>query len=167
MKESRIAYVAIGYLGVKLLVTGFCGRFIHRHGIRRVLWACGPLYTLFFLAYLFCTPERTWPLYAAWALVGLADAAFSIAAAMALYDSVPETPGRPVYFAIANVLSIGIFCIGGVVAVPILEALQERGRASRPDHARAVPLPLRDLLHPDDPRHVRRGIFPRARKGLE
>jgi MFS family permease len=124
MKESRIAYVAIGYLGVKLLVTGFCGRFIHRHGIRRVLWACGPLYALFFLAYLFCTPERTWPLFAAWALVGLADAAFSIAAAMALYDSVPETPGRPVYFAIANVLSIGIFCIGGVMAIPILEGLQ-------------------------------------------
>ncbi len=124
MKESRIAYVAIGYLGVKLLVTGFCGRLIHRYGIRRVLWACGPLYVLFFLAYLFCTPERTWPLFAAWAMVGLADAAWSIAAAMALYDSVPETSGRPVYFAIANVLSIGMFCIGGVVAVPILEGLQ-------------------------------------------
>jgi MFS family permease len=127
MKESRIAYMAIGYQAVKLLVTGSCGRFIHRRGIRRAFWACGPLYVLFFLSYLFCTPERTWPLYAAWALVGLADAAWSIAAAMALYDSVPEeSPGRPAYFAIANVLSIGIFCIGGLAAIPILEALQDR-----------------------------------------
>jgi MFS family permease len=124
MKESRIAYVAIGYQGVKLLVTGFCGRFIHRHGIRRTLWACGPLYVLFFLSYLFCAPERTWPLYAAWAMVGVADAAWSIAAMVALYDAVPDVPGRPVYFAIANVLSIGIFCVGGLAAIPLLEGLQ-------------------------------------------
>ena len=107
-------------------MTGFCARFIHRHGIRRALWACGPLYVLFFLAYYFCTPDRTWPLYAAWAMVGIADAAWSVAAMMALYDAVPDGPGRPVYFALANVLSIGIFCIGGVAAIPILEALQDR-----------------------------------------
>jgi len=124
MKESRIACVAIGYQAVKLLVMGTCGRFIHRHGIRRTFWTCGPLYALFFLTYLFCTPERTWPLYAAWAMVGVADAAWSIAAMVALYDSVPDVPGRPVYFAMANVLSIGIFCIGGVTAIPILEALK-------------------------------------------
>ncbi len=124
MRESRIAYVAIGYQGVKLLVTGPCARFIHRRGIRRTLWACGPLYALFFLTYLLCTPERTWPLYAAWAMVGIADAAWSIAAMVALYDAVPDAAGRPVYFAMANVLSIGIFCIGGVAAIPLLERLQ-------------------------------------------
>jgi MFS family permease len=125
MKESRIAYMTIGYLVVKLLVTGFCGRFIHRHGVRRAIWATGPLYALFLLSFLFCTPERTWPLFAAWAIVGVADAAFSIAATMALYDSVPETPGRPIYFAIANVLSIGMFCVGGAAAIPILEGLRD------------------------------------------
>ena len=124
MKESRIAYVAIGYQGVKFLVMGPCARFIHRRGIRRTLWACGPLYALFFLTYLFCTPERTWPLYLAWAMVGIADAAWSVAAMVALYDAVPDVPGRPVYFAMANVLSVGIFCIGGVAAIPLLEGLQ-------------------------------------------
>jgi hypothetical protein len=65
MKASRIAYMTIGYLVVKLLVTGFCGRFIQRYGVRRAVWVSGPLYATFFLAFLFCTPERTWPLFAA------------------------------------------------------------------------------------------------------
>ena len=124
MKESRIAYMTIGYLVVKLLATGACARYIHRRGIRRAIWACGPLYAAFFLSFSFCTPERTWPLFAAWAMAGIADVAFSIAATVALYDAIPETPARPIYFAIANVTSVGTFCIGGVVAVLILEALK-------------------------------------------
>jgi len=37
----------------------------------------------------------------------------------------PETPGRPVYFAIANLVGIGMFGIGGAVALPILQAMKE------------------------------------------
>jgi MFS family permease len=80
---------------------------------------------LFFLSFLFCTPERIWPLFTGWAIAGVADAAFWIAATVALYDSVPEAPGRPIYFAISNVLSIGMSCIGAAVAIPILERLQD------------------------------------------
>jgi MFS family permease len=117
--------MTIGYLVVKLLVTGSCGRFIQRYGVRRAVWASGPLYATFFLAFLFCTPERTWPLFAAWAMVGVADAIYSIAVTVALYDAVPDTPGRPIYFAISNVLATGTACVGATAAIPILERLRD------------------------------------------
>jgi hypothetical protein len=58
-------------------------------------------------------------------MVGVADAIYSIAVTVALYDSVPQTPGRPMYFAISNVLATGMACIGAAAAIPILEGLRD------------------------------------------
>ena len=124
MKESVIALMMVGYQVVRIAVTRFAGPLVDRKGVRWVALACGGVYTAFFFAFPFCSPERHWPLMIAWAVAGAGDAAFSLAATAALYEAVPNTPSRPAYFAITNLIGVGVYGVGALLAVPILTALK-------------------------------------------
>lgn len=125
LKESVIAYMLIGYYLARTLTMPFWGRRLAGMGVRRTLYMIMPLYTLFFATFLVCTPGRVWPLLAGWAVVGLADAAYAVTATAALFRAVPDTPARPAYFAIANLLGAGTLGLGALLCVPVLHALKD------------------------------------------
>ena len=124
MRASTIAYMTVGYFIMRIIATPFCGRFIDAVGERRAALICGPMYALFFLAFPLCSVDRVWPLMAAWAFVGLADAVYVIALTSALYKVVPEVPSRPAFFAVSNLFTLGAYGVGAFVAVPLLERLK-------------------------------------------
>ncbi len=123
MDTTLIAAMSVGYLVVRILATSTATNLLDRYGARRMVLACGPLYAAFFCAFIFCTPERVWPLLVAWAGVALADAVFGIALPAALYAVVPETPARPAYFAINSLVLQGAFGLCALLSVRILQAL--------------------------------------------
>jgi len=59
-------------------------------------------------------------------MIGLADAVFTIAQGTALFAVVPHTPARSAYFAVFNLLILGLYGIGGLLAMPILEWFKHR-----------------------------------------
>jgi MFS family permease len=124
MKESVIALMMVGYQVVRIITTRFAGPLLDRKGVCWTALACGGVYTAFFLTFPFCSPERYWPLLIAWAAAGAADAAFSITVTAALYGSVPNTASRPAYFAISNLIGVGAYGLGALIAVPVLTALK-------------------------------------------
>lgn len=124
MKESAIALMMVGYQIVRIAATRFAGPLLDRKGVRWTGLVCGVLYTAFFLTFPFCSPERHWPLMIAWAVAGAADATFSIAVTAALYEAVPNTPSRPAYFAVSNLIGVGIYGVGALAAVPVLTSLR-------------------------------------------
>lgn len=125
MRAGLIAAMSVGYYVVRILSMRVAGRLLDRRGARWLVLACGPVYVLFFLTFPFAGSGRAWPVLVAWAVVGAADAAFGLAAAAALYSAAPETPARPTYFALNNLITIGLFGIGALIAVPLLELLRE------------------------------------------
>lgn len=124
MRETVIAMMGAGYCLTKILAAPLMGRLLDRWGTRRMIYLISPIYVLFFAAFPFCGPGRAWPLIAVWVLAGVGDSAYMLGITNALYGAVPETPARPAYFAVFNLLSLGIYGVGGLLAVPILEALK-------------------------------------------
>ncbi len=123
MRPWLIAAMGVGYLLVKLLLTPALGRICDRVGPRPLLWAMCPIYVAFFLCFPLVEPGRVWPLIAAWAFVGVADGIYGVAAPAALYGTIPAEGSRPAYFAVYNLISLGCFAVGGVLAVPLLGVL--------------------------------------------
>lgn len=132
MRPGLIAAMGVGYLVVKLLATPLLGRICDRVGPRRLLWFAGPIYAGFFLAFPFAGPGQAWPLLLAWAIVGLADGIYGVAIPAALYGSVPDEGARPAYFAVFNLVNLGGFALGGLLAVPLVSILQYWGGAWGP-----------------------------------
>lgn len=124
MKESWIAYMAVGYILVKVLFVRTVGRHFERFGSRRMLLASGPVWVLFFASFAWSTPDRIWPVFVGWALAGLAESVYGVAYNASLYAAVPETPARPVYFAIANLTNFGVTGLGALLAVPLVRSLK-------------------------------------------
>jgi MFS family permease len=120
MSPWLIACMGVGYLLVKLLITPAMGKLCDRLGPRKLLWVSGPIYAAFFLCFPFAAEGRAWPIILAWAFVALADGIYSVAAPAALYSTIPEQGARPAYFATYNLVSLGSFAVGGVIAVPLL-----------------------------------------------
>jgi MFS family permease len=127
MRPGLIAAMGVGYLAVKLLATPLLGRICDRVGPRRLLWFAGPIYVGFFLAFPFAAPGLAWPLILAWAVVGLADGIYGVAIPAALYGTVPDEGARPAYFAVYNLVVLGGFALGGLLAVPLVGLLQDWG----------------------------------------
>lgn len=120
MRPWLIATMGVGYLVVKLLLTPWFGRLCDRTGPRRMLWLSGPIYAAFFLCFPFAIEGRVWPVILGWAFVAVADGIYGVAAPASLYATVPGQGARPAYFALYNLVSLGCFAIGGVIAVPLL-----------------------------------------------
>lgn len=125
MRPWMIAAMGMGYLVVKLLLTPWLGGICDRVGPRLMLWVTAPIYAAFFLCFPFAEPGRAWPLILAWAFVGLADGIYGVAAPAALYGTIPTQGSRPAYFAVYNLVSLGCYAVGGVLAVPLLGLLNQ------------------------------------------
>lgn len=125
MSPWLIACMGVGYLVGKVVLTPWFGRVCDRTGPRRLLWISGPVYAAFFLCFPFAQPERFWPVVLGWAFVAVADAIYGVAAPAALYGTIPAGATRPAYFAVYNLLSLGGFALGGILAVPLLRLLQQ------------------------------------------
>jgi MFS family permease len=125
MRPWLIAAMGMGYLVVKLLLTPWLGRVCDRVGSRPMFWVMAPIYAAFFLCFPFAEPGRTWPIILAWAFVGVADGIYGVAAPAALYGTIPAQGSRPAYFAVYNLISLGCFAVGGVLAVPLLGVLHQ------------------------------------------
>lgn len=132
LKETWIAYMAVGYLLVKVLVVRTVGRHFERFGPRRMLLASAPAWVLFFASFAFSTPDRIWPVFIGWAFAGLAESVYGVAYNASLYAAVPETPARPVYFAIANLTNFGVTGLGALLAVPLVQSLKGTSLAIGP-----------------------------------
>lgn len=124
MPASLIAVMQSGYFIVKILALPFLGRLVDRWGPRKTMYVSGVIYAWFFSTYMFCGPGRYWPILVAWAVVALADAAFGLAAQFTLFDAVPNSQARPVYFATSNIVTLSLTGLGGVIAVPLLGAIK-------------------------------------------
>ena len=125
MRPWLIACMGVGYLVVKLLFTPTFGRICDRIGPRRMLMLMGPIYAAFFLSFPFAAPGRAWPIIVAWAGVALADGVWGVATPAALYATIPEQGARPAYFAVYNLVTLGCYAIGGILAVPLLGLLAQ------------------------------------------
>ncbi|MCF7689525.1 MAG: MFS transporter [Cephaloticoccus sp.] len=125
MRPWLIACMGVGYLVVKLLFTPTIGRICDRIGPRSTLLLIGPIYAAFFLSFPFAAPDRAWPIIVAWAGVALADGVWGVAAPAALYATIPEQGVRPAYFAVYNLVTLGCFALGGILAVPLLGLLAQ------------------------------------------
>lgn len=125
MSPWLISCMGVGYLLVKLFATPWFGKMCDRTGARKMLWATGPIYVVFFLCFSLAEPGRMWPMALAWAFVALADGIYVVAITAVLYGSIPEQGLRPAYFALYNLVILGSFAIGGVLAVPLLPLLQQ------------------------------------------
>lgn len=125
MRPWLIAAMGVGYLVVKLLVTPAFGRICDRTGPRLLLWMMCPIYVAFFLCFTLVGPGQAWPLVAAWAFVAVADGIYGVAAPASLYRTIPTQGSRPAFFAVYNLVSLGCFAVGGVLAVPLLGLLHQ------------------------------------------
>ena len=124
MRETHIAYMMVAYTVVKIATLPLWGKVCDRGYMKTMAYGCMVVYVLFFVAFPFTVPGRTWPLFIAWGLAGLADAAYSVWPSILLFRILPNSNARPAFFAILSVITVGLFGFGAMCAVPILEGLK-------------------------------------------
>jgi MFS family permease len=124
LSEGTVGTVWAGYFLVKTVMYSLAARLNLVFGARALMIATGPLYALFFLCLALSTPDRIWPVFVGWALAGPADALFILAQTASLYDAIPHTPSRPAYFAAFNLSQLGLYAVGALVGMKILEGLR-------------------------------------------
>ncbi len=120
LPKSRIAMMQASYFLAKILVSPYVGRWTDRIGPRRMMLAVAPIYVIFFGLYVVVHPGLAWPLFVAWTLVGMADGCYFVAVTSAMYSSIPNDRTRSAYFAMMNLLTLGAYAVGALVAVPIV-----------------------------------------------
>jgi len=124
LQPSVIAYMTVGFLGVKVITARFLGRHVDRTGHPWMLLMTGPIWVLFFAGFALSTPDRVWPVFISWTIAGIAEAAYIVAATGALYAATPHSSARPAYFAVSEVVVWASLALGALVAVPLLEWLK-------------------------------------------
>ncbi len=124
MPAGFVALISCVYFAVKIVVMPICGRWCDRIGIRSALLVAGCIYVMFYGGFPFNHTGRYWPILICWAIAAFADGLYVVAISSALYASVPETPNRNVFFAVSNLVALGGYGIGALVAMPILTVLQ-------------------------------------------
>ncbi len=124
MPAGFVALMGCGYFAIKIAVMPFCGRWVDRVGIRSALLVAGLVYVVFFAGFLFNHTGRYWPLLLCWGVVAPADGLYAVSIASALYARVPNTPNRNVFFAVSNLVALGGYGVGALIAMPILALLQ-------------------------------------------
>lgn len=124
MREGAIAWMLGGYFLLKILLSPALGRVYNRIGARAMFLLVTPLYLYFFLSFTISTPERPWPLWLGWFVVGLADAGFGVAATAWLYEAIPASGSRKSYFTIYNMMSFAAAALFSRAAVGLAETLK-------------------------------------------
>ena len=95
MSPGQISRMLVMYFLSRLALSSKMGRWVDRVGARRMMLLAGPGFALFFLMVATARPDRLWPIYLAWAMVGIADAIYPVALSTALFGTVPATGGAP------------------------------------------------------------------------
>jgi MFS family permease len=132
--EQMIAFMMAGYFVIKIALLPLAGRWIDRLGSRAMIYLVSPLYVIFFLLYALSAPERSWTVFAGWALIGVAEAGFGVAATSALYSSVPETTTRQAYFAFYNLITFLFSAMGAAAAAWTVGRLEHASLPIGPLH---------------------------------
>jgi hypothetical protein len=94
-------------------------------GGRNLLLISGPFYAVFFAIFLFCSPDRYWPLYVAWCVIGLCDGTYNVVMATELYKSIPNVGPRTTFFATYAILSSACYGIIAGLVPTFLHLLTE------------------------------------------
>ena len=123
MPALLIAVMQAGYYLSKIIFMPLIGKLLDKGNHPQIIVFTGILYTIFFLAFPFCSAERHWPLLAAWILAGIADATFGIISQIILYKSIPFVPSRQAFFAVYNLATLIGYGLASFIAVFILNAL--------------------------------------------
>jgi MFS family permease len=123
LPESLIAGLMVGYYLIKILLFPYVGKWVDRLGVRRSLLLVAPCYVLFFICYLLSGPAAPWLVFLGWTVVGVGDAVFGVAGAVALYRVVPDTPARPAFFAVNTLLSMICAAASAALATALVGAL--------------------------------------------
>jgi MFS family permease len=132
LKPTSIAYLTIGYLIFKVLLSRLSANWVSRLGADHMLSLVGLIYTIFFFTYVATASGHVWPVFVGWMLTGMGDAIFNVAQGTALFAVVPHTPARSAYFAVFNLLILALYGAGGLLAMPILEWFKHRPVAFGP-----------------------------------
>lgn len=123
LSEQLISLMMVGYFAIKIVMLPLVGRWLDRLGVRAMVYLVSPVYVIFFLLYALSGPDRSWMVFLAWALIGVAEAGFSVAVSCALYEVVPDSTARPAYFAVYSLLTVLFSAIGSAVAVGIVSRM--------------------------------------------
>jgi hypothetical protein len=103
--------------GVSKFISLFASHhMIKKLGARWTLLVLGPFYALFFLMFILCTPDRYWPLFVAWAVVGACDGTYGVVLFTELFKAVPKNGPRTMFFAVFNITSVVLY---GVIAAMV------------------------------------------------
>jgi MFS family permease len=125
LSKVTIAYISVGYMIVRLILSQFSARWVSRLGPNLMLQGSCVLYIIFFFSFTLTLGGQAWPIFVGWALIGAGDAIFNVAQGTALFAAVPHTHARSAYFAAYNLLILSSYGIGGLVAMPMLEWFKE------------------------------------------
>jgi hypothetical protein len=115
MTATQAATFTVIYSLSKIIALFMAAKLIKRLGSRVLLLISTPFYALFFLTFLFCTPDRYWPLYIAWFFIGMCDGTYNVVVGTELYKAIPRDGPRTTFFATYNILSL--VCYGVVAAM--------------------------------------------------
>ena len=121
LKVLDMSVSMAGSLTVLYAVSKFVSLFvshiaIKKLGSRWMLLCMTPVYTAFFVMFMFCTPDRYWPLLIAWFVVGACDGAYGVIIFTELFKAVPKEGPRTMFFAVFNIASVVLF---GIIAAMV------------------------------------------------
>lgn len=124
MDKRYIAYISVTYMTVKIAVLPLIGRRLVRWGPRRTLRCSAYCYVFFFLCYPLTAMGGGWLVAAAWVIAALGDSFWAVAQSSGIYACVPQSRDRPAYFAVFNLLVLGMYALGGWASVYVIEAMR-------------------------------------------
>lgn len=118
MTKSAIATMLIGYMLVKLATYRVFGQWTDRLGARPVMAMACAVYCFFFVAYIFAPMTSPWLVAIAWILfASVGDALWLPGSYTALHQTVPHGTGRTAFFAMYNLLLLGLYAVGALLSV--------------------------------------------------
>lgn len=123
LEAKHVGLLTALYGAIKLVSFPLWGRALDQGGAKRVLLRVGPIYTVFFLAFAFGTPEYWWLSIFVQVLAALGDAAWNIAFPLVLYRVIPRGSDRPAYFAAYSLIILSANALGAFLTKPVLDWL--------------------------------------------
>ncbi|MBI3987839.1 MAG: MFS transporter [Lentisphaerae bacterium] len=125
MNPLLIALTLTAYGIIKIFTVRYSGRYIDRHGSRKIIVGATILYALFFAGFIFSRPDNLWPLFAGYAICGLVEGAWGIAITSARFSVLPAAGGRQAYFMVFNLANAGANMLFALLSVPVLRFFRD------------------------------------------
>ncbi|MCE9590026.1 MAG: MFS transporter [Planctomycetes bacterium] len=125
LDKRVIAYISVMAVVIRIILVPLIGRRLVRWGPRRTLRMATVMYVVFFALFTSTAVGGWWLMIPAWVFGAVGDALWVVAQASGVYAAVPHNNRRPAYFAVFNLVALGIYAVGGWLAVLIIEALKD------------------------------------------